>query len=542
MRFRRVLLAVVSLLSLASVAATLLAPRPGLASPNPSASTQPATKGEWSAPVDAPGVVHAALLATGKVLGFSHPSGPENPPWVWDPGTGTVTYVPVHVTGGSIFCSGHSFLADGQLLVTGGHLHGPEEAAGIPDIHLFDPFTEEWTEGGAMATGRWYPTNVSLGDGRVLVFAGNNEAGMPTDLVEVYDRASGMQVVPGANLFLPVYPRMHLLPSGKVFDVGPQSLTGTFDPATVAWEAVGSSNYGSRSGGTSVLLPLQPPDYRPQVLILGGGEPATNTAEIINLADPEPTWRFTAPMNYGRRNLNAVLLPDGKVLVVGGNATGNNVNPVLQAEIFDPVGETWTAVASMQRPRVYHSAAMLLPDGRVAAGGSDGEFTAEFYSPPYLFQGPRPQISSAPDAVSYGGSFQVSTPDAQNIARVVLLRPGAVTHSVNMEQRYVALHFQAGTDSLTAQVPANPNLVPPGYYMLFIVNANSVPSEATFVQLSTGPVGGIAELPDVVGTSLGEEHSSGLKAGLLAGTATLAAAALLALGGAAWWARKRRTG
>jgi hypothetical protein len=339
---------------------------------------------------------------------------------------------------------------------------------------------------------------------------------------------------------------MHLLPSGKVFDAGPQNLTGTFEPATAAWQAVGSSNYGFRSGGTSVLLPLRPPDYRPKVLILGGGNPATDTAEIIDLGDPDPAWRFTSPMNYARRNLDAVLLPDGKVLVVGGNSTGQDENPVLQAEIFDPVSETWTVVASMQRPRVYHSTAILLPDGRVAAGGSDGEVTAEFYSPPYLFQGPRPQISSAPSAVLYNASFEISTPDAQDIAKVVLIRPSAVTHSVNMEQRHVALNFQAGDGSLTVEAPANGNLAPSGYYMLFIVSSDGVPSEAVFAKLSTevstDPVGGIAELPDVTGVPLGEEAPSGPNAGLLAGTATLVTASVLALGGAAWWTRRRRIG
>ncbi|MEE8370464.1 MAG: galactose oxidase-like domain-containing protein [Dehalococcoidia bacterium] len=543
MHLRRVLLALATLLLLAFVAAALTAPRTGSASPNRSPSAQAATIGEWSAPEIAPGIVHAAVLATGKVLGYSHPSGLANPPWVWDPSTMTVEFVPVDVPNGSIFCSAQSFLADGRLLVTGGHLAAPGDATGIPDIYLFDPFTEEWTPAGEMAVGRWYPTNVLLGDGRTLVFAGNDEAGIPTDLVEVYDPASGMELVPGANRFLPVYPRMHLLPSGKVFVAGPQELTGTFDPATVAWQAVDSSNNGYRGAGASVLLPLQPPEYRPKVLIVGGGEPATETAEIIDLADPAPTWGSTGSMNYARRNLNAVLLPDGKILAVGGNSTGPAENPVLQAEIFDPVSETWTEVASMERPRVYHSIAILLPDGRVAAGGSDGESTVEFYSPPYLFQGQRPQISFAPEAISYGNNVQVSTPDAQDIAKVVLMRPAAVTHSVDMEQRYLELDFQASANSLTAQVPANPNLAPPGYYMLFIVNSDGVPSEAMFTRLAANAVGGVAELAEVALMSLEAPVSSGPDAGAPGATiAGAAMAGILALSGAAWYAWKRRPG
>ena len=439
--------------------------------------------GEWSAPVSWPGPgIHAALLPTGKVLAYSYPlGGPGSAAWLFDPGAGTLAAVPLDR---NIFCSGQSFLPDGRLLVTGGAI-GVGQQAGIADTHIFDPFTEEWTRIGDMTVARFYPTNLALGNGRTLIFAGNDETGDPTDLVEIYDPAFGMWVVPGANISLSTYPWMHLLPSGLVFAAGPQDISATFDPDTSSWQPVALSNYGNRGEGSSVLLPLQPPDYRPKILILGGDDdPATNTAEIIDLGDPSPGWQFTSPMNYARKNPNPVILPDGKVLVVGGHLAGVSESPVLPAEIFDPVSETWTEVASTQRPRVYHSTAILLPDGRVVASGSDGEFTAEIYSPPYLFSGARPQISSAPNTITHGSSFDISTPDAQNVAKVVMIRPGAMTHAVNMEQRYVELEFQAGTDVLTVQPPSNPNVAPPGYYMLFILNAGGVPSEATFSQLT----------------------------------------------------------
>lgn len=450
---------------------------PPAAVPQPSAL--PSTDGEWSAPMAWPLVgVHAALLPTGKVLHFSWPqTAPGAEAWTWDPGTGTLAPA---LTSRFIFCGSQSFLPDGRLLVTGGTkpLSPPETPYGIKDINVFDPSTETWTYTGDMQVGRWYPTNVALPDGRTLVLSGFDEQNNLTDLVEVYDPDSGMQVVPGANRFLALYPWMHVLPSGKVFHAGPENVTSTFDPATATWQGVAFNNYGYRNGGASVLLPLRPPDYSPRVLILGGG---TNTAEIIDLGEPIPTWRYTAPMNYARHHSNVTLLPDGRVLVVGGHAA--NESPILQAEIFDPVSETWTLVATMQRPRVYHSTAVLLPDGRVLAAGSNGEYTAEVYNPPYLFQGPRPQISSAPGAVSYGGSFQVPTPDAQDIARVVLIRPMAVTHSVDTEQRYLELEFGAAAGLLTVNAPPNPNLAPPGYYMLYVVNSAGVPSAATFIRL-----------------------------------------------------------
>ena len=217
---------------------------------------------------------------------------------------------------------------------------------------------------------------------------------------------------------------------------------------------------------------------------MGGDNPATDTAEMIDLGEQTPAWSPTGSMNYARHHANPVLLPDGKLLVVGGTPVANSKDEaVLAAELFDPETATWTEMASMVRPRIYHSTAILLPDGRVLAAGTDGEFTAEIYSPPYLFQGPRPEISTAPPTSAYGNTFQVSSPDAQDITRVVMIRPAAMTHSVNMEQRYVELEFVAGSGVLTVQAPPSANLAPKGYYMLFVVNSADVPSEATFILL-----------------------------------------------------------
>ena len=436
-------------------------------------SPQPSVVGAWSAPIDWPVIAtHAAVLPPGKVLHWRATEA-----WLFDSNGAKEVSLDR-----DIFCSSQTLLSDGRLLVAGGHETG-QESSGIRDLHTFDPFSGTWEYVGDMGVGRWYPTSVALPDGRTLILSGRDEQGELTDLVEVYDPASGIQVLAGANRFIATYPRMHVLPSGKVFHAGPEPFSSTFDPASLAWQEVASNNYGYRGGGASVLLPLQPPDYQAKVLILGGGEPATDTAEIIDLGESVPTWRFTASMNQGRRNLNVVVLPDGNVLVVGGGKAKEAEGPVLEAEIFDPVTETWTAVASMERPRVYHSTAILLPDGRVLAAGSDGEHTAEIYSPSYLFRGPRPQISSAPDAISYGSSFQLPTPDAQEIVKVVLIRPAAMTHSVNMEQRYLELEFETGADLLTVQAPPSGNLAPPGYYMLFVVNSEGVPSEAAFTRV-----------------------------------------------------------
>ncbi len=182
-------------------------------------------------------------------------------------------------------------------------------------------------------------------------------------------------------------------------------------------------------------------------------------------------------MNSGRRNHNATVLPDGKVLVVGGKDN-------LTTEMFDPVpkNETWTMMASMTQERGPHSTALLLADGRVATRRDDSTLL-QIYSPPYLFKGARPTITS-PGSIGYGQPFTVGTDDANSIGSVALMRPSHSTHSFDMGQAYVPLEFTPSGGTLIVSAPANANLAPPGYYMLFILNRNGVPSVASFVQLS----------------------------------------------------------
>jgi hypothetical protein len=210
-------------------------------------------------------------------------------------------------------------------------------------------------------------------------------------------------------------------------------------------------------------------------------------------------------MNFGRRWGNAVMLADGTVLAVGGGAEATYVGPVFASELFDPVSETWTTMASQTASRMYHSTAILLPDGRVlSAGQTDGSLqtTAEIYSPPYLFHGARPTISSVPDSVEYGAGFQISTPNAADIARVALVRPGSVTHSMAFDQRYVDLQYTKGSGVLDATAPANSNVAPPGWYMLFVLNSAGVPSVASWVHVA----GKTLDVPVAAGSDDAEEN------------------------------------
>jgi hypothetical protein len=208
-------------------------------------------------------------------------------------------------------------------------------------------------------------------------------------------------------------------------------------------------------------------------------------------------------MQYARHHANAVLLPDGKVGIFGGTAIDNEpAQAVYAAEIYDPATNNWTTMASNQRPRIYHSTAILLPDGRVLASGTDGEFTSELYSPPYLFAGPRPAISQAPGSFGYSSNIVVNTPQSADIEKVMLIKNTTVTHSVNMEQRAIQLDFQEGVgESLRINAPPNANIAPPGYYMLFLVDGNGVPSVASMVR-----VGDTAD-SDGDGVANGQESS-----------------------------------
>jgi hypothetical protein len=226
-------------------------------------------------------------------------------------------------------------------------------------------------------------------------------------------------------------------------------------------------------------------------------DPATETVELLDLGAANPGWQYVAPMAYPRVMPDGVLLPDGTVLVLNGSSTGRSdkgVDPVLAVELYDPAHDTWTELAPCAVPRLYHSTALLLPDGRVMTAGKDGQFQRdpykyyehrlEIFSPPYLFKGPRPVISGAPATGAYGATIQVASPAPADAAGAALIRAGAVTHNFNMDQRFVGLEVLArGAGDLTLRMPPNGNVAPPGWYMLFLLSAAGVPSVARMIRL-----------------------------------------------------------
>ena len=427
--------------------------------------------GQWSAVLPAPIVqVHQHLLLDGRVLSFGGSSGI---PQVFDPASGLFTAVPISEI---MFCSGHTWLPDGRLLVSGG---GTGNGLGHPNSDIFDPATASWTLGPNMAFARWYPTNTTLPNGEVLTLAGADQNGNPVPIPEVGDGTSWRQLT-GASLTLPNYPRAFVAPDGRIFVAGPSAGSRWLDVSGAgSWTTGPTMNYGSRTYGSAVMYEAG------KIMFVGGNSSPTNTAELIDLNQPNPQWTYTGSLTYARWNLNATVLPTGDVLVTGG-VNGDRSNPALKVnatELWNPATGTWTLLAnSAPLLRGYHSTTVLLPDGRLihsgggAGGGTSDNLNYEIFSPPYLFKGARPSVTGVTGTVGYGQSLTVQTPDGASITKVTFIRFGSVTHAYDEGQRLVSLSFSQTPDGLSVTLPASANIAPPGPYMLFLVNGNGVPS------------------------------------------------------------------
>jgi len=787
----------------------------------------PETVGKWSAPLTTANnnwplevAVHMNNLPNGKLLlwGRGAPQAGNTTTYIWNPYSGHVEGTILNSTS-HIFCSSHTILPNGKVIVVSGHDIMDEADRGIKDVNIFDPASNSWSKVADLNSRRWYPTGITLANGNVLTVSGTdrftNNIHSPTNhgvaTTEVYSYATNTWT----NLTLPVpdwydyYPFMYVAPNGSIFNAGASRATKflTISGNTGSFSApINRACNTVRDYGSSVM-------FGSKVMVLGGGETgqdveplylnnphdnslslSSNTTEVIDLANSNPTWTQTASLTNRRRHANAVTLPDGTVLVTGGtqwfhydaggeeeavgwtdfslnrmgnvftrasevsytafadgrlelylidlnkniyrseqtsvngpwsafqlvggtgnlaiglaakrhedgsadvimlgidnvlwlnhydvatnswsgfntmvgpagsyakrvamtsyadkrldvyiidfnnnvcrseqavvngpfpqfqvvgntgnyaidiaairhrdgtadvamagldnnmwhnhydaatntwsgfntmigNATnkaqrisicayndnrldfymigmdgnmwhieqnsvngpwqgfklvGNNGNkgvaistvrrpdnycdvafagldnivwrawdfgPVYQAELYNPDNNTWTPMASMSIPRMYHSTSLLLPDGRVitagsgkggGGGGSASHYDAQIFYPPYLFKGPQPVITTAPAIINYATGFTVNYNSTNPISKVSLVALGSVTHSYNTNQRYVPLSFSGSSGTLTITPPANANIAPPGYYMLFIINANGVPSIAKMVQL-----------------------------------------------------------
>jgi hypothetical protein len=456
--------------------------------------------GQWGPVVDWPVVgVHNALMPDGRVLAYdsvgdnateTYPVHDHTRATLWDPATGSQTPVWVQ-TGHNVFCSGLAHLTDGRLFLAGGNLDSALN--GIRETHVFDPSTNTWSVEGTMAAGRWYPTVTPLNNGEMLITSGG------PSVPEVRTTAGGLRALSSASLGQPLYPWTDVAPDGRAFVSGPDTTMRSLNTSgTGAWQSQGTRDSINRSYGGHALYDIG------KILVAGGGS-SSRDARVIDINGATPTVTATAPMANGRRQHNLTVLADGSVLATGGNSSGAGLvdlaNGVYAAERWNPATGAWTTLAAESVTRQYHSTALLLPDGRVlsSGGGICGTCdqvgylakNAQVFTPPYLFKtdgsgqlADRPVIDAAPTVANYGLPFQIDTAQAGSISKVALVRLGAVTHSVNMDQRYVPLSFSAGAGSLTATAPANANVAPPGVYMLFVVGNDGVPSVAKMVTVT----------------------------------------------------------
>ncbi|UUS33025.1 kelch motif-containing protein [Streptomyces changanensis] len=390
---------------------------------------------------------------------------------------------------------------------------GKQDFQGIRSAYEFDPLAERYVPVAPMKDARWYPTLVTLQDGRVLAVSGLNDVGdvVPGDN-EVYDPRTG-KWTKGPTRYFPTYPALFLTKGGKLFYTGSNAGYGPADEGRVPglWdlrrnvfqEIRGIDDPDQLETSASLLLP---PVQDQRLMVLGGGgvgeSPlSTPRTAIIDLKEESPVFRPGPSLPQGTRYLSSVLLPDDTVFTTGGSSDyrGRGASDVLKAQFYDPAAGTFRPAADPTVGRNYHSEALLLPDGRVATFGSDPLFgnkdgtklgtfeqRVEVYTPPYL-QGDaarrRPVLGAGPRELDRDGRATFRTRDAARITKARLLRPSAVTHTTDVEQRSVELGLTRTADSVTVEAPLDPSLVPPGWYMLFALDAEGRPSVARWIQV-----------------------------------------------------------
>ncbi|MEM1319190.1 MAG: PA14 domain-containing protein [Bacteroidota bacterium] len=470
------------------------------------------TTGAWSSVIDMPIVpVAAANLPNGKLLTWSAKDrfsfgGNLGRTYtaVFDPATNTSTEMLISNTSHDMFCPGTNILPDGRVLVAGG--------SSSSQTSIYDPSTDSWTAAGSMNISRGYHSNVTLPSGATFLIGGSWSGGVGNKDAEIWTLKSGWFRVPGLPASVitdgisssqpsrqdDYFPWLWVAPNGQLFHAGPSTKMHWIDPTGVGSfsDAGNRGNDSYAINGTTVMYDVG------KILKVGGANtfendsPASARTYIIDINGNNAVVTQVDNLNNARTFHNSVALPNGEVLALGGlpisDAFSDN-NSILIPEIWSPSTQQWTEMAPMTVPRNYHSVAVLLPDARVFAGGgglcggcSTNHPDAEIFSPPYLFNAggglaSRPSINSTPATADYNSNITVRT--NSNVTSFALVSNSAVTHSTNNSQRRIPLQPTAlGNNRYRLAIP-NRNILPPGSYMLFAMNANGTPSVAQFIKI-----------------------------------------------------------
>ncbi|MDT0434744.1 MULTISPECIES: kelch motif-containing protein [Streptomyces] len=387
-----------------------------------------------------------------------------------------------------------------------------QDFQGIRAAYEFDPKAERYVPVDPMRKARWYPTLVGLDDGRVLAVSGLDDVGVidPGDN-EIYDPRT-KKWSPGPKRYFPTYPALFLTKGGKLFypasnaGYGPAEQgrePGLWDLKTNTFTKVpGLRDPAQTETSASLLLP---PAQDQKVMILGGGgvgesKKSTPRTAVVDLKKGSPAFKDGPDLPQGTRYLNSVIMPDDSVFTTNGSSDyrGRSASNIFKAQFYDPKANAFRAAADPMVGRNYHSEALLLPDGRVATFGSDplfddqqntklGHFEQrmEVFTPPALHKNgaSRPVLADGPEELDKDRRATFRTDHPERVVKARLMRPSAVTHTTDVEQRSIALGLTKDARSVTVEVPEDRALVPPGWYMLFVSDGQGTPSEAKWIQV-----------------------------------------------------------
>ena len=472
----------------------------------------PNTQGTWSGVKSWPLIaIHAVLTPQGKVFTWgTDRAGIQGAQFiydVWNPdaGTGNASHQTLpNTVGVDSFCSAALLLPEsGDVIMAGGDARTQGVTnAGIKNVLKYNTSSGGLSSATSMRSARWYPTTTTLPNGEILVVGGLDLAKANAVTPEIYTPSTNKwRSLFGAQTgkYDALYPRMWVLPNGRVFSISRSSPNN--DVLMYYMDTAGSGsitslgrvllNYEEFGNSTAVM-------YRPGKILFVAGEMTSSRviAMTIDVTGSSPIVKnIAAPsLRTGRKWADTVILPDGRVLLVGGSGVANELNNVsYRPLIWDPSTERWTTMEAHQRSRLYHSTALLLKDGRilVSGGGAPGpqkNTNAEIFTPPYLYNNAglaaRPTITSAPTQAAYGANIAVSFNSSNPITRATLVKTGAVTHSFDMDQRFIELNYQDTSTGVRVNIPTSANVATPGHYLMHLIDNKGVPSKGHIIKIS----------------------------------------------------------